>query len=1131
MSLHNRDEQGLNSNEDDLRFRHFFENAPLYCYMVSPKGIILDLNKAALKVLGFNRVELIGKHIRTIYASESKHKVDELFSAWQVTGSIIDEEVIIQSKSGEQRTVLLNANAIRDKDGSLKYSISIQKDISELRQQQYELKESQEALKQSEYEKTIILDNISEHVIFQDPEHRIIWANRAAAESVNLHVDDILDKHCYEIWTGGDTPCIDCPVAAARQIGEIQVREMTTPDGRVWHVRGYPIFDEHKQLLGCVEVTREITQQKRAEEAYRQLVDQSLQGLFIIQDGKVVFINPAFLRISGYSEEEILQLKPWQIFDIIHPDDRNLPWEQLQNIIQGKPVSSSVELRGILKDGSVRWFELTLSVIEYQGKPATQAAIMDIHQRKMTEEVIRLERDRAQRYLDMAGVMFIAVDTEGTITLVNRKTLDIFGYTDDEMLGQNYFDLCLPERLQTEMKKIFSANMAGEVEPRTFVENPIITKEGAERLVSWHTTMFFDEAGNPTGALTAGEDITERKVAEDLLRMERDRAQQYLDVAGAAFIGINRDQKIFLVNRKGCEIFGYTEEELIGQNYFDLCIPKSYQDDMKRLFDQGMAGTHQLSEFVENPITRKNGEERIILWHTVVLKDEKGNRTGIISSGEDITERKLAEIALKTSEERFRSLVEDTAGWVWEVDPEGKFTYSNSSVEDILGYTAGQIIGRLFFEYIDSDSTENEEPILVESFSKQKPFRNIVDRFIHRDGNVIFLEATGRPIYEENGELQGFRGVCRDITQRMRADEILRESEARYRSLVETSPDSITLTDLNGTILLVNERTAQLLGFKTPEELHGKNCFDFIIPEERTKAIETLKNTKEHGSSMPSPFSVILSDGTVFPAEISASMLIGADGNPTGYIIVTRNITDRKAAERALEEAKARAEFFTDLMAHDLNNINQAILSALELQLMNPDLPEELRTQLQLSLEQVERSAALIGRVKKFSGLDEIDKLMEVRDIEPDFHEALHAVKQAFSSKSIFLDTNIHPEEYKILADELLFDLFFNVLHNAVKFDQNERVEIEVQVSPDANKRFLRIEISDHGPGIPDDLKERIFARYTQRVFEKAQGSGIGLTLVQRIVDRYGGRIWVEDRVEGNHTKGAKFVFLLPMWI
>ncbi len=551
---------------------------------------------------------------------------------------------------------------------------------------------------------------------------------------------------------------------------------------------------------------------------------------------------------------------------------------------------------------------------------------------------------------------------------------------------------------------------------------------------------------------------------------------------------------------------------------------------MKELFEKAMSSDYQLKEFVENPIINKDGTERMILWHTTILEDEEGNRTGILSSGEDITERKLAEIALKASEEKFRSLVEDTAYWVWEVNREGRFVYSNSSVEDILGYTAGQIIDRVFFEYMDPASAEEGEAIFAETLSKQKPFKNLVDRFVHRDGSIIILEASGRPVIGDNGELTGYRGVCRDITQRMNTDETLRESEARYRSLVETSPDAITLTNAEGIIILVNERAVQLLGFRTPEELLGRNCFDFIVPEERNDAIKLLRATKEHSPSIPYPFTLTQKDGSIFPAEISASLLIGADGKPKGYIIVTRNIRERKDDERALEEAKARAEFFTDLMAHDLNNINQAILSTLELQLLNPELPETLRTQLQLSLHQVERSAALIGRVKKFSGMDKIETLMEIRDIEPDFQSALQAVKQAFPEKTIKLDTNIHPDKYKVLADDLLADLFFNLLHNSVKFDHHEKVEVEAKVHSDTNKRFLRVEISDHGPGIPDDLKKRIFARYTQRVFEKAQGSGIGLTLVQRIVDRYGGEIWVEDRVKGNYTKGAKFIFLLPMW-
>jgi PAS domain S-box-containing protein len=322
-----------------------------------------------------------------------------------------------------------------------------------------------------------------------------------------------------------------------------------------------------------------------------------------------------------------------------------------------------------------------------------------------------------------------------------------------------------------------------------------------------------------------------------------------------------------------------------------------------------------------------------------------------------------------------------------------------------------------------------------------------------------------------------------------------------------------------------------LLGFTEQKDLLGRNCFDFIIPEQRTEAIESLQGTVERGTANPLPFTLIHKDNTTFPAEISASLLIDGMGKPAGYILVTRNITQRKAAEQELEEAKARAEFFTDLMAHDLNNINQAILSALEITLLNQDMPSDLQSQIRIALDQVERSSELIGRVKKFSQIGAAKALLEVRDVEPDFRSAIKAVKQAFPTKTIRIDTNIHPGEFKVLADDLLNDLFFNLIHNAAKFDRSDKVDLEVNASNDANRRFLRIEVIDKGPGIPDALKQLIFARYTHRVDERAQGSGIGLTLVHQIMTRYGGKIWVEDRVKKDYTKGSKFVLLLPLWM
>ncbi|MDO8056598.1 MAG: PAS domain S-box protein, partial [Candidatus Hermodarchaeota archaeon] len=241
----------VESEEEYKRFRAFFENAPLYCYMVSPQGIILDVNSAALQTLGYTRVELIGKHIRTIYAPEIEEKVRDIFQAWKSKSSIINEELQIVDKQGRKRTVLLNASAVKDALGNVLQSISIQQDITEIKLIEKALKESETAFRQAVEEKTLVLDAISEHVIYQDLENRIIWANKAAAESINKNVEEITGEFCYSLWGERESPCIGCPILTARETGDVHENEMITPDGRAWTVRGYPVKNAEGEVTGC----------------------------------------------------------------------------------------------------------------------------------------------------------------------------------------------------------------------------------------------------------------------------------------------------------------------------------------------------------------------------------------------------------------------------------------------------------------------------------------------------------------------------------------------------------------------------------------------------------------------------------------------------------------------------------------------------------------------------------------------------------------------------------------------------------------------------------------------------------------------------------------------------------------
>jgi signal transduction histidine kinase len=233
---------------------------------------------------------------------------------------------------------------------------------------------------------------------------------------------------------------------------------------------------------------------------------------------------------------------------------------------------------------------------------------------------------------------------------------------------------------------------------------------------------------------------------------------------------------------------------------------------------------------------------------------------------------------------------------------------------------------------------------------------------------------------------------------------------------------------------------------------------------------------------------------------------------------IVRDVTDRKLAENHLIETLDRAEFFVDLMGHDLCNINQAVTGTLELVLYENEQSKATIESVSEAMKQVERASQLIRSVRKLT------TILQRTDIEPLFRNAVIDVKRDFIEKDIRIKTNIEPRIFEVTADNYLYDVFYNLLQNSIKFDRNQIVNLDVTALH--AEENIRISIADHGKGIPDKTKALLFARISKRK-EGFWGTGIGLTLVKQIIERYEGRAWIEDRVRGDHTQGAKFVFEL----
>jgi diguanylate cyclase (GGDEF)-like protein/PAS domain S-box-containing protein len=260
---------------------------------------------------------------------------------------------------------------------------------------------------------------------------------------------------------------------------------------------------------------------------------------------------------------------------------------------------------------------------------------------------------------------------------------------------------------------------------------------------------------------------------------EQVNAQKYLDIAGVIFVVINAKQKVTLINKKGCEVLGYLEKEILGKNWFDNFIPESKKDEVRTTFNNLMAGVIEPYEYSENPVLTKSGEERLIAWHNTVITDGSGAIIETLSSGEDITERKRTEEALQESEEKFRTIIENVNVGIYRVaiyksasGPYGHVIEANPTIAKILGYeSTGSFMKASLSDHYHKPEDRQR---FIEEMMKKGIVKDREIPMYKKDGTPIWASVTGRAQYDEQGNIKWIDGIVEDITERKRMEEEIR---------------------------------------------------------------------------------------------------------------------------------------------------------------------------------------------------------------------------------------------------------------------------------------------------------------------------------------------------------------------
>jgi PAS domain S-box-containing protein len=259
-------------------------------------------------------------------------------------------------------------------------------------------------------------------------------------------------------------------------------------------------------------------------------------------------------------------------------------------------------------------------------------------------------------------------------------------------------------------------------------------------------------------------EVTERTEAEAALQRERDRAQRYLDIVGVILVALDEEGKVAMINKKGCEILGYPEDEIVGRSWFNNFIPEHQQEEAAQVLKMLLTGNHEKADYHENPIVTKTGEERMIAWHNTALTNGNGKVVGHLSSGEDITDRKAAEQALQESEAKFRGIAENTFDVIFITDLAGVITYISPSCSGLFQYQTSEMEGEHFSTFVQ----KHEMPRVMKRFTQAVEGRktgSIEIEVRRKDGRQAFIELNSSLVYQK-GELVGTQGIIRDITHR-----------------------------------------------------------------------------------------------------------------------------------------------------------------------------------------------------------------------------------------------------------------------------------------------------------------------------------------------------------------------------
>ncbi|MFA6331842.1 MAG: PAS domain S-box protein [Methanoregula sp.] len=834
---------------------------------------------------------------------------------------------------------------------------------------------------------------------------------------------------------------------------------------------------------------------RESEERYRQFFKATLDCVFITTpDGHWIDFNDALMESLGdRSREETFASTVASIY--AHPEERAAFLEEVTRVgyIKERPFQFRK------REGTI--VDALITILPQKNPDGSTKAfigtVRDITERKLAENALRQSEERYRLIFESFDDLYYQTDAGGCITVLSPSLYRVTGWRPEELIGAPVTKIYA----NPESRKDLLDALAKDGQVRDF-EVLVVKRDGTETIASLNANLLRDANGTTTGVAGLLRDITRRRRDEEDLRESQEQFRSLVEYALEGILIVDLQGTILFANKAAArtiEIDG-GEADLAGRNVMEFIAPESRPDVMRDFAEVARGHDAYLVQY--QVITSKGNR---IFVESIGKTVTYAGKTADLLSIRDITGRRIAEDALKESEEKYRLLIDSSQDPIFSFYPDGTYRYVNQAFAEGVGKPVDQITGRKIWDVFPRDEAEKRFSVLSSVFSTGVG-RQFEVRVPRSDGDRYYVTSVV-PIRDKKGAVTSAICSSKEITDRKRAEQAVQESEEKYRLLIENSHDIIYTMTPAGDFLFISPSVTTLLGYPVPEMV-GKNIRQFIHPEDMPRCLEILKTTIDRGIPQQEvEYRIRYADGS-WRWHVSKTVpLRDKTGTITGFEGISSDISGRKRAEDALRQANQKLSLLSGITRHDIKNQLLILRSYLTLmETMHPDAG------VRDYLRKVDDSAQRINTMIQFT--KDYDEIGVRAPSWQDIHALVNTAAMQVPLGRIVVK-NILPSRMEVFADPLIAKVFYNLMDNAVRYGGKITA---IRFSVQEGEGNLIIVCEDDGNGVVAEEKVKIF----ERGFGK--NTGLGLALSREIL-AITGITMIEN---GEPGTGARFELIVP---